>query len=157
MKAWKFIGAACLLVAGLLAARGFDAPDEAGWSDHAAPLSLFTRFPGKGAETLSAEEAFQARDLCPRLTSASLVPVDERVHRVEITGKHLPRVTRVTAALPNGDLADVMFKRRDATHLTLPLFCSDCDVFFGFEWKERAVACRGPGYHLALEDGRLIE
>ena len=157
MKAWKFIGAACLLVVVLLAARGLTEPGEASWSGHGDPQSLFTRFPGENSADLSAEEAFRARDHCPRLTSATLVPVDERVNRVEVLGKHLPRVTRVAAVLRDGDLADVMFKRRDATQMTLPLFCSDCDVFFGFDWEGRAVACRGPGYHLSLEGGRLIE
>jgi hypothetical protein len=118
---------------------------------------LFTRFPGVAAANLSAEDAFQVRALCPRLTDASLQQVDDKVRRAEITGKHLPRVTRVAAVLADGDLADVIFKRRDATHLTVPLFCSDCDVFFGFKWKDHVVACRGDGYHLVLEDGRLIE
>ena len=132
-------------------------PGTAHWADHDPPQSLFTGFPGVSDARVSAEEAFQVRSSCPKISTAVVSEVDAQIRRVRLKGAHLPRVQRVAAVLPDGTLADVMFKRVEQIDLVFPLFCTDCDVFLGFDWKGQTVACRGPGYHLELKSGLPIE
>ena len=134
-----------------------DATARATWSAHESPTGLFTRFRGAPTDPVPAAVAFEAREKCPRLTSATLRQVNPEVYRLEVQGEYLPRVTRIQAVLSTGALADVRFKRPDATHLTVPLFCTDCEIFFGFDWEDRPVACSGPGYHVTLRQAALVE
>jgi|GEM_PF-3628007 len=153
----KILGAGALTALVLFLVTSRTPPGTANWSDHKPPQSLFTGFPGVSDSPVSAEDAFQVRSSCPKIATAAVTEVDAKIRRVRLKGAHLPRVQRVAAVLPDGTLADVMFKRLEQIDLVFPLFCTDCDVFLGFDWKGQTVACRGPGYHLELKSGLPIK
>lgn len=143
-----------MILAGLWLACGGGEVAPGAWVTlpEGEPQGLEARFVGAEPWLPNAEQAFEVRGRCPKLTRARAEAGPEGVWFVDVEGERLADVTRVGALLPDGKLADVRFKRKDAV-LVLPVACDGCELFFGVEVEGHPVACTGPGRSLKMSKG----
>lgn len=143
-----------MLLAILLACRCNDAPEAMSLTFEDRDLQqIGGRFVDEPQEPVAADVAFLAKDLCPALERASLVPAQEGIWEVTVHGERLDRVKRVGATLAGGALANVAFEATPDGGLRFPVACRDCDVYLGVRVGSRTVACLGPGYSLRWKHG----
>lgn len=113
------------------------------------------RFHDEPDAPLVPEVAFQVGARCPRITVVDTTYPNDAVIEVRVEGSGFEQITRVSAALVDGSLADVSFSR-DGGVLVFPVACSQCEEYLGIDAGGRSAACMGPGYSLRFMDRRVV-
>lgn len=120
-----------------------------------ADLHTAFRESPKGVE-LSPQQAFGARELCPRFTRARYQPGQGEMGLLSLEGEHLDRVTRVAALRQGLPVAEaVPHAEPGGRSLQFAVGCRDCAVVLGLTLDGLQVACTGPGHSLTLTGGVL--
>lgn len=114
-----------------------------------------TRFPDQPVTELAPERGFAVAARCPRITSITYTPSDDKYARVELRGEHLDRVSRVGGALPDGTLVDLRFQV-SPEGIGFPVLAPDVEIVLGVKDAGLVVGCRGPGYSFSVEKGKIV-
>ncbi|MDP2311999.1 MAG: hypothetical protein Q8P41_03775 [Pseudomonadota bacterium] len=113
------------------------------------------RFHGEPDTPLAPQVAFAVQERCPRIDSAHLRHANAQIRELTVRGTALADVTRVSAALYDGQLANVQYLLENDT-LVFPIACTHCEIYLGIQAGDRTAACIGPGYSLSIENGRIV-